>query len=68
MTTRELTIKALKNDCYEVVSKKENKTDVYIVDMKHHYCHCKGFGRWKKCVHMDNVKAQLKDKGRCINW
>ena len=65
---KELIIDSIGNDQYEVISKKETGDKEYHVDMKNHYCTCKGFYRWKKCNHMDEVITRLKDKGKGINW
>ena len=65
---KELIIDSIGNDQYEVISKKETGDKEYHVDMKNHYCTCKGFMKHKKCKHMDEVIARLKDNGKGIHW
>lgn len=70
---RELSISAGKDDCYTVISKKYKKgklirTDTYNVDLRNHYCSCKGFWFMHKCPHIDAIIDILKSKGIGIYW
>ena len=68
---RETSIKSIGMDMYEVTSKKEKVTNSYIVDLRSHYCSCKG---WfysefpKTCTHIKSVIQLLRAGGHCIQW
>lgn len=70
---REFTsIKSVGMDMYDVtttkINKGEEKTDTYRVDLKSHYCECRGWFFKKTCCHIREVLAQLKDKGKIIQF
>ena len=68
---REITITSLGNEQYEVTSKKKNKIDKYNVDLRTHYCDCKG---WfyssfpKTCIHIESIIQILRAGGHCVRW
>ena len=73
---REFTIDSIGLDRYEVTSlksknKKPIKTDKYIVDLRNHYCECKGWFYSKNpkiCIHIKTVVQLLRAGGDCIRW
>lgn len=68
---RELTIESIGIDCYEITSKKKERVDKYLVDLRSHYCSCIG---WfyssfpKTCIHIESTIQLLRSGGHCIRW
>lgn len=68
---RELSIESIGIDCYEITSRKKNKIDKYIVDLRNGYCSCRGwfFSKFpKNCTHIKSTIQLLRSGGHCIRW